>query len=435
MADAGPLDPGEAKSRVRAVLEGMEAEARNAGYTVTRNLIADQSGVARSAVSAWFAGRQLPRKKQLDTLADVLSFGDEVRRQAYRQDLYAAAGINLPTPDALDRAREGGVVTIGIVIYDKAAVDGFFENVVRSFGEFCGFMVRPTSYDFAKLGSAVAAGQVDLAAALWETPGRLLTMRFIRTPIQMGMNMLTFEAARRAIPTVGGLSDVLGISPIMNEGQASYRFAQHVLGIPKHRIVECDYDPNAFAAKLTAAYRRWSDEGGPVPVMITDELMCLKVHNLLLDEILSPSGEIPPDAGLPRLMIVPDEPLIWGREGRLVASHPRYDLALCVKRMPNDEWYAYIQEAWRIFVRGNPDFLARKYSDLYGSLRVLADKAVQLLALAAERLPGSGEAAKAQGEAWEEVVHKWLFDEKHPEIPDGETWRPILDQAEKEIRS
>lgn len=447
-----------AKERVAEVLARFEASVKEAGVRLTRSMIAEDTQVAGSAVSAWFAGKQLPRPKQLEALAGVFSLNNDLRRMEYRKQLFDAAGIPLDLSGArepLARARErSGAISIGVVAYDEVGIDQFFEDVVRAFGDFCGFLVNVKRVSFANLADAIANGDVDIGAGLWETPDRLLTLRYIGMPLEMGMNALTFAKAKEALPLRNGFYDVDAIEPIMNEGQATYRFAQHVLGIPKHRIVSCDYNVDAFASRLLRSFEDWQDARRPlIPVLVSDEAMCLKVHNRLLSDMVASSPKLLERMGLPLILMDgrrdPDGLLAdpsnaadpykpgctqWGKAGNLIAAHPRYNISLCVKRAERDEWFSYVEDAWRIFIRGNREFLISKYTDLCLNLSVLVREAREVLERAAELagLPEPSQLAGELGARWQAVVRDWLFDNELRDFHDEQTWKNILKHVKEE---
>ncbi|HEV2818554.1 MAG TPA: hypothetical protein VGW40_15185 [Allosphingosinicella sp.] len=413
------------KTAVSSALLRMEAEAKAAGFTLTRAMIAEGAGVAASAVSSWFQAKQLPRQKQLDTLATALSLGDDGRAAGYREQLYKAAGIKLPPLEPLERAQRGETISIGIVRYDDDAVDRFFEAVICAFGAFCGFRTDPKPINFAELTTALASGEVDLAAGLWETPGRLRDLRFIGTPVEMGMNLLTFEKAERGIPVKSGRFDVEAIEPIMNDGQAVYGFAQHVLGIPKHRIALQPYGPDSFGRELLQRCKEWaSGERKHIPVVVSDELMLLKVHNWLVSEMLADEPDSLRQLGLPHLIAGESAPR-WERAGSLIAIHPRYNLALAVKRVMNDTWHPYLEDAWRIFVRGNREFLADQYRELCERLSRILSETEEVLEKASTVVNG---AQINRIDAWRRVVRAWLFDAGLRDYHEEQSWRRIWDR-------
>jgi transcriptional regulator with XRE-family HTH domain len=451
MVRTGLLDSTLAATAVARVLRRLETEAKQSGRRLTRDLIARDVDISRSTVSAWFAGKQTPRPKQLESLAAVLSFHDDIKRMEYRRDLFQAAGVPLDRSNAqnpLVRARERSAeIVVGIATYDEVAIDQFFEDVVRAFGDFCGFLLNMKRVPFKELAESIASGDIDIGAGLWETPERLLSLRYVGMPIEMGMNALIFADAKEKLPQRDGLYDVEAISPIMNEGQATYRFAQHVLGIPKHKIVTCDYNIDAFASHFIRSFQEWKQSPiGPIPVLISDEAMCLKVHNRLLSGMVVAPDELLRRSGLPLLLmdgrrevgahsssLNSEDPdrlggTQWGRNGKLIAAHPRYNLSLCVRRTENDEWFPYVEDAWRIFIRGNREFLASKYLDLCLGISGLVREAKHVLARAAEFMNRSEASILASklGERWEAVACDWLFDNELRDFHDEQTWNNIL---------
>lgn len=401
---------------VKAVLEEIEAAVRaRADVSLTRAMIAKRVAVAPSAVSNWFQANQLPRAKQLQKLAKVLSLGDERTAFEYCQRLFQAAGVTPVPLTPWERAQSGGA-KIGVVAYDPS-VDAFFHDVATAFGNFCGFHVDPLSVPFWELPEKIAAGEIDLGFGLWETPDRLLSLRFLATPIEMGMNMLGLSVATEQLNADAGQMDLAQLRPIMNERQATYRFAQHVYDLNTRSILSCEYDPASFHTKLIEASREWlRDPSSGIPVVITDELMCWKVFNSLLKE-MSSSPDTRKQLGGPALLTEsPDRK--WGRAGRLIAAHPRYNVSVCTKRVSDDPWFSFVEDAWRIFIRGNRGFLIEKYAELCSRLKDLLE---ETHALTGGLKGPPSEAARC----WAGVYWNWLFDHQLRDFHDEQTWQQI----------
>lgn len=401
---------------VKAVLDEMEAAVRaRADVSLTRAMIAERVGVAPSAVSNWFQANQLPRVQQLEELAKVLGLGDERTAFEYRQRLFQAARVVSPPLTPWERAQSGGV-RIGVVAYD-ASVDAFFNDIATAFGNFCGFHVDPLSVPFWELPEKIAVGEIDLGFGLWETPDRLLSLRFLATPLEMGMSMLGLSVATGQLQSDAGLVDLAQLRPIMNERQATYRFAQHVYDLNTRSILPCEYDPASFRAKLLEASREWvRDPKSRIPVIITDELMCWKVFNGILKEMSSSPGTRK-QLGVPTLLIAsPDR--TWGRDGRLVAAHPRYNVSVCTKRASDDPWFSFVEDAWRIFIRGNRGFLVEKYTELCLRLKGLLEETHALTG-------GLDEQPSEEARNWAGVYWNWLFDHQLRDFHDEQTWQQI----------
>jgi len=424
---AESLDPKQTRQKaVKVQLDEMEKALREQGVVLTRAEIARRVGKAPSAVSNWFKwpNGQMPREAQLASLAQVLSL-DERTALDYRERLFQAAGIDEPPLTPWERAKKGQQIRIAVVEYDPA-VDGFFMQVASAFGQFCGFLASPQIVKFDGLTQEIDKGKFDLAFGLWETPKRLLSLRFLATPIEMGMNMLGLGATVGHIEVHSGLAELRQMRPIMNEGQASYRLAMDVLGFDERRIVSCDYAPTEFQKKLLEGFDEWHrDKSAGIPVLITDELMCWKVYNGILNQI-SASPEKREKLGLPVLWLA-DADRRWARDGKLVAAHPRYNVSVCTKRAPTDPWFDFIEDAWRIFIRGNRGFLTDKYAELFLKLKRHLDETDDLTAC-----PGGKPSKEAK--RWAAVYADWLFDHQLRDFHDEQTWKtitdPIRDHAE-----
>lgn len=357
--DGGPL-------RFRAALEKIMEEIAESGRKLTREMIAMDAGVARSAVYAWFAGKSVPRQQQVGSLAKLFSDGNDAIERRYLRSLLEAAEMPVKPLSPLEGAQDGSRETvIGVVIYDDDGVDQFFEEIMQAFAGFVAFPNVIKRIHFSDLESDIACGRVDIGIGLWETPDRLLALRFLGTPIVIGMGMVSFADAKDSIPTNGNMLDIGAVRLVMNTGQASYKFGQFVLGVPPHRIDECSYDAGSFVRALRAAYQTWkSDISQPPPFVLTDELMCLKIYEILLSEYAVDKSSV---SSRPELL-TNDSSASWARDRRLIAAYPRYNVSLCTKRVRNDEWHIFVEDAWRIFLRGNTTFLSEKYKDIYNHL-------------------------------------------------------------------
>jgi len=405
-------------SDLAKALRALEGEAKRRGYPVTREILADELEVARSAVSAWFAGAT-PRAKHLEGLANYFAFGDDKLRSRYRSDLFAAAGVAIDRSNARDpmvRARErSGVINIAVSTFDEY-FPRFFQNVIGAFGRFCAFRLEITPVPFSMLPAKLADGTYDIGAGLFVTPDRLQTLKFIDTPITLALNAVCFANMRTRLELPDGFLNLDAIQPIMNEGQAGYQYAQHVLEISHLDIDKRDYNAEVFADTLLDCGEQWlKDNTKPVGVVITDELMCLRLHRELMRRMRGSSivAALISKLGPPILLM--DEPNQWRRQsGSRVATHPKFCVSLCVKRDAEPDWYQYIEDAWKIFLIGNIEFLQCEYTDLHQNLhRYITDleKAVgDTSALHWQGAARNTNSKKVLVDDWSKLVDSWLYD-------------------------
>jgi transcriptional regulator with XRE-family HTH domain len=419
------------KNRVVAVRSGaapafagalreIEAEAKARGLHFTRSQVAEKVGIAKSAVSGWFGGSQIPRHKSLEGLAEFFAAGNDPLKAQYRIKLETALGITSSpassVPPLLRALEQSAPIRIGVVKYD--AFSGFFKNILEAFAKYSAFKPDIVDIDLPKLSDAIASGEIDIGAAIFATPDRVKRLKFLDTPLKVSVNALTFQVGRKEIQDVRKAGDLMpkiigegaaarpAIAPIVNRGEVGETYAKHKLGYQTMRT--SDYGDEYFSNKLLADFQAWlSDRSGPVPIVIVDELQCLMVLKNLVGKLANLAPSELEKYGPPELLL--GDPLDQGR----AIFNPAYHLSICVGR--NDQkWLDYVKEAWEIFASSNIEFLAGEYVKLYEALMepshyalaTLNENAIKFEAYTSSKTGGLAEQVEA---IWTGLVRRWLW--------------------------
>jgi transcriptional regulator with XRE-family HTH domain len=418
----------------RLLLEGWATEAKAKGLPHSNDRLAKFVGVGRSAVYAWMSGDQRPRPKQLDKIAEYFSNGFDPETPKLREQLYKTAGYPLERSaahtDPLKRAIElTGPIRVGFVKFDDSGIGRFERDLFAAFLDFCGFAYQSVDVEFADVRERIVTGGLDLAVGHLQTPDRLRAMRYVALPISIGINGISYDVVEAELHSIDKAHRVSRMVAVMNNGQASYGVARSVLRLPEARIVNVAYDVHEFVRAFNELFVAWNDDSSkPLPVVVTDEVMCRNVYKELVgnhqaigkpsllwcDRGANASGESSDVA----------ESLDLHFDGRLLAAHPRYNLAYCVRREGGDEWFAFLEDAWHIFLRGNIEFVRR----LCENLEAHFDEKISELAL----LAGEADAI------WRNRKEKWLpGKDQIIDLHNLEIWRVILEnlQSQREGRN
>jgi hypothetical protein len=196
-----------------------------------------------------------------------------------------------------------------------------------------------------------------------------------------------------------------------------------VLRLPEARIVNVAYDVQEFVRAFNELFVAWrEDPSKPLPVVLTDEVMCRNVYKELVGNhqamgkpcLLWCDAERSNESGL---NADHNRSLDLHFDGRLLAAHPRYNLAYCVRREGGDEWFAFLEDAWHIFLRGNIEFVRRLCEELE---RHFEGRINELAPLA----EGAGEIWRNRKEKWLPTGHDLI------DLHNLKIWRTILDNLE-----
>lgn len=414
---------------LKLLLEAWGADAKAKGLPHSNERLAAHVGVRRSAVYAWLSGDQRPRPKQLDKIADYFSNGYDPETPRFRKQLYEKAGYPLAKSaahaDPLRRAIElTGPIRVGFVKFDEPGIGKFERDLFSAFLDFCRFAYQSVDVEFGDVRERIVTGELDLAVGHLQTPDRLRAMRYVALPISIGMNGISYSDVEAKLHSLDKAHRVSKMIAVMNNQQASYGVARSVLRLPEARIVNVQYDVQEFVRAFNELFIAWkNDPEKPLPVVLTDEVMCRNVYKEIIGnhQAMGKPCLLWCDRGGDDENIEDTDSsksLDLYLDGRLLAAHPRYNLAYCVRREGGDDWFAFLEDAWHIFLRGNVEFVRRLCKKLEGHFD---DRIGELAPLAEE--------ADA---IWRNRKEKWLPDRKKLiDLHNLEIWQLILDNLRK----
>ncbi|MEJ0061456.1 MAG: hypothetical protein WDM79_18680 [Terricaulis sp.] len=421
---------------LRAALEEYKARLG----PISQLSIAEQLGVAKSAVSGWLTS-QVPRAKHIEGLAIILGRGDDGLIDAYRARLFEAAGEKPPiaTGGPLRRAQEGGIIKIGVVKY--GAFTDFFEQLLHTFAQYSGYPARIERVELPKLTEGLRDGTFDIGAAFFATPDRASKLRFINTPLKVGVNALTFSKALPTVARLGSFSPP-NFRPIVVTREAGWLYSTfvHEYRSMQHEIVE-HYDAKEYARRLLTSFERWlgkpeSERAHEVPAVLADEVMCLEVVNELMNMLYQREhGRTFAKFGLPVLLL--------GRNGNLQGKlqetefHPSYHVSICTNRSEAIEWHQYVEETFDIFLSSNSSYVGSLYANLHRNFSNQIETMDKELASAADSLTTELDPKvrpkEVLSEPWRRLVLAWT----HMDGPDKDDypvvhpWTTILAAAKR----
>jgi transcriptional regulator with XRE-family HTH domain len=392
---------------------------------ISQQSIAEQLGVAKSAVSGWLTG-QVPRAKHIEGLALILGRGDDSLTDTYRTRLFEAAGEKPPVASGgpLRRAQEGKTIKIGVVKY--GAFTDFFEQLLHTFAQYSGYPARIERVELPKLTDGLRDGTFDIGAAFFATPDRASKLRFINTPLKVGVNALTFS---KALPTVARMGSFAppNFRPIVVTREAGWLYSTYVheYRSMQHEILE-HYDAKEYARRLLTSFERWlekpeEERDREVPAVLADEVMCLEVVNELMNMLYQREhGRTFAKFGLPVLLL--------GRNGNLQGKlqetefHPSYHVSICTNRSEPIEWHQYVEETFDIFLSSNSSYVGSLYANLHRNFSNQIETMDRELESSADslkkELDPKIEPKEALSDPWMRLVLAWT----HMDGPDNDDY-------------
>ena len=347
--------------KLKDTLAKLIEEAKAQGRRHTHAALARRADVARSAVYPWLSGERRPQPPQIDAIADYFSFGRVDERARIRAQLFDSVeetpDLSPAFNDPLTRALEGsGPIRVGFVEYDQPGIGKFVRDLLFAFLDFLDIEYVPSTVGFGEVTQMLEAGDLDLGCGHWLTPARLRSLRSISLPVAIGMNGLAYAPALQKLKHQDGAQSASEMTAVMHRLQGPYPVARRVLGIPQARIVDCYYDAKDFVRVYNEVFAEWKrDHAKPIPVILTDEVMCREIYK----EVVSNHSNMPVLLWTSR-----KESADLYRDGRLLAAHPRYNMAVSVRRDRDTEWFSFLEDSWRIFLRGNVEFARRLCEEL-----------------------------------------------------------------------
>jgi hypothetical protein len=246
----------------------------------------------------------------------------------------------------------------------------------------------PGSVNLADASDTLSQNQTDIVTAIFATPDRLKTMRFLNTPIRIGVAQITATGAT-AEPYL----------PIVCEREVGYVYARYIQKMNPDRMQLVPYNANAFAQ----AYLNALNSSPPRrPIVYVDDVMALEVAAEILERLGNEANDQRAvDDRLPKIE------LDTGEAGSLGSRRPHYYLGMAVYR-EDAKWHEFLNEAWDIFVRSNYDYIATLYKQLHEDLNGHRLRAQERLKNTQSSDHSFVTCVNDFLEKWEEAIKRWL---------------------------
>ncbi len=333
-----------------------------------------------SALHSWLRGERLPKNKNIETLVNFFrEGGDERKRLENEIKLAVAAKPDQALPDPLESLVNGmRKLTVGIIEYEpfSGKDSDFFNYVFDRFVAFANLSERRVFPDIVNLDEAqqrLIDGTLDVAIGVLRTPDRALRMRFFKSPIRIPVNAVMLKSGRERA-SLEEVRDALSkkiketkpdrtIYPIINEKEVGGLHVKNYLNIERNTYRAVKYEVESYADALVELNEQRSPSGGgPVPVVVADELMCLRVIEHL-DTGMASSPRKRNQEGQPDLVFNVEDNYQQDKG----AWMPRYRLGFAVNRS-HRKWIEYLEEAFEIFLDSNAELVAGRYDELHNDI-------------------------------------------------------------------
>lgn len=392
---------------------------------------AEQMGMkSPSALHSWLRGERLPIAKNIETLAKFFHSDDDDKRKRLESEIRLAvtavpvAALRDPLEGLVNGTRE---LAIGVIEYEpfSGKDSDFFNQVFDRFAAFANLSkleIRTPKVTLDEAQSRLCdTGELDMVLGVLQTPDRALRLRFFTSPIRIPVNAVLLSESEDVSETVvealwerrKDVKPLRFIYPIINEKEVGGLHVRNYLDINQDQSKSVDYKVESYVQALLESYERRSRGGGPVPVVVADELMCLQVKRRLNSGgLLSRTSKQP---SLQAVLVSPESRAPESRDTRPSSSPPRYRLCFAVNRN-HRSWIDYLADAFEIFLDSNAELVAGYYKELHDDIKTY----VQGVggrdgAVVANRWLSLDEASRVTG-SWGEIVTRaanLLPDVKH----------------------
>lgn len=374
--------------------------------SVTDMQLAAEIGVTRAAFANW-RKRSVPKLTLIPRIALVLANRDPQQAEVIERDLLesidsgdALLGIEHP----MQRARAGERIGIGIVKY--SSFSQFFDKLTNTLLKFGAIAPHPSiNKSLPEAIDGLRELEFDVIAALFATPDRLSTMRFITTPLRLGVAEITTHAIR--------YSDRREL-PVVVDGEVGDTYTRFFLGVsPTEHYA---YDENELAAGLRRQLSK-ADIRETRPAIYVDEMMAMQTMVVLFLDLIADvrRGKI---KDFSALKLFTPTIHIGGREalqGMKSDVKPSYYLGMAVARQET-EWYDYLSDSWLIFAKSNLGYVTSLYVKLFFKLREKVDDAHGQLRTKLDDIGGPDNPFRIELERevarfldhWDAAILRWL---------------------------
>ena len=345
---------------------------------LTTKEVAEELSLKQSRVAAWRAGQRAPDKKQSEALAALLrptSTDDQTNMVV--QLTKAVAKFKLSMLD--DLASGGRKLKFGSTSYSGG--EGFLDTFLKRFLHIAGIDGEEISRDddAISLKDQLSAGEVDLGLGLLATIDRALTIRFLTTPIRVGLNAVVLDESLSRRPlTPKQLRDALTqktsvkdaqqqILPIVMKDEVGGTYIRKTLRFDPAMVDFVEkFQYTLYGKQLRSREQRFGgDSTARVPVAVLDEVTALYVLRYLQQE-KRPA----------RLIFSLDDSDSVKDEKK---DLPEFLVSMSLNRK-NTELIDYLTDALRLFLRTEIETIASYYVRFFHELETLAKETVSTAA-------------------------------------------------------
>lgn len=367
---------------------GKHYESLKTKRAVPDSHLAKDLGVSPGAFSNWRT-RSVPKLSLFPKIASVLANRDPLKAITIENELRVAVGRDSTGDEPpLLRAQKNSSIKISIVEYP--VFNQFFRRLLENLLRLAATnpVLVEEATNLTDVPKQLSEGTADVVGAIFATPDRLKSMRFMTTPIRLGIAKIGSQGATgRELLT------------IVNEKEVGYTYARYTLQKRQTEIKFVDYDKASFA-------KAYLECGGNAEIYV-DDLMAMQVMAEIFKRLKSrPSAS-------EAIKMLPEITISSGRQAKSSSViQPKYYLGISVFREER-EWFEYLTEAWDIFASSNQNYISALYCQLYDALLDEQKSATQGLA---SSMPDWNEAKvssfiKAKRnflDIWAKAIESWL---------------------------
>ena len=323
---------------------------------LTNESLATESGIEHPQYISYFRnGLRAPTESQSKAIASTL-FGkaNSKKKAEFLNDLKTAAEHRAPKRSGnflQDLAEGTATLEISSVDFPPIAggADCAFESLTDRFLGLCG--IRPRTLPHRTRLNAAAYTDKHFLLAVFDSPDRMLSLKFYRTPIRLTLGCICHETHRRQWDSIASaLSDPnsrdrQSVRPIVLMSSVGAIHCQKRLKFAESQISPIErtgLNVDTLAKRLVDETR---DRPNVVPIVCVDELLSFKVLN---SPLLAGQGFSVFDMNSQRA----------ARNSDLRREMPQHYMSFAIKRERNDDFQDYVQDALTHFLSTEPETTA-----------------------------------------------------------------------------